>query len=354
MSETLIPMGTTADDLATARAARQRKKLFVTVIIVSIGLHVLAAIGAGIWIVAKYFTPPPATFVAKKSVQLPPKIVEQKMQSAEFEAASPKPSFDDKMASLRPTDFALPDLPQMPVDNMVPLDPATLISDNVTDMVGAEGTGSGDGAGSGGFGGTASDVSFMGIKTAAKRIVIMYDISTTVVNSANRAGIPFTKIREETLEMLDKLSINSAFGLVQFARNYAFFEPELLPATDPNRAKAKEWLEKWFAVDGFMNPGTPRTVRGGPGFIKVLEAVFQTNPDVIFIISDGNFYRSGDGQGSKIPHDEIEKSIRDLQRTSAEPVTIHFVTIGADRTITREVRKWVRIGGGRGQVREIE
>ncbi|MFQ3670318.1 MAG: hypothetical protein SNJ84_02545 [Verrucomicrobiia bacterium] len=344
-----------SEDAQIARRRAQRKKLLVTVVMVSIGLHVLAGIGAGIWIVAKYLTPPPATFVAKKSVQLPPKIVEQKMQSAEFEAATPKPTFDDKMASLRPTDFALPDLPQMPVEDMVPLDPSTLISDNITDLVGAEGAGAGDGAGQGGFGGVASDVSFMGIKTSARRIVIMYDISTTVVNSARRAKIPFEKIREETLEMLQNLSINSAFGLVQFARNYAFFRPELLPATDPNRAQAKEWLERWFAVDGAMPRGTPNLVTGGPGFLKVLEAVFQTNPDVIFVISDGNFFRSDGGEsGSRIPYDEIERTIRDLQRGREEPVTIHFVTIGASRDTTREVRKWVRQSGGRGQVREID
>lgn len=344
-----------SEDAQLERRRAERKKLLVTVLVVSVGLHVLAGIVAGIWIVAKYLTPPPSTFVAKRPVQLPPKIVEQKMQSAEFEAAMPKPTFDDKMASLRPTDFALPDLPQMPMENMMPLDPATLVSDTITALVGAEGAGAGDGAGQGGFGGTASDISFLGIKTSARRIVIMYDISTTVVNSARRANIPFEKIREETLEMLGNLSINSAFGLVQFARNYAFFQPELLPATDPNRAKAKEWLERWFAVDGSMPRGTPGLVTGGPGFLKVLEAVFKTNPDVVFVISDGNFFRSdGSEGGARIPHEEIEKTIRDLQRAREEPVTIHFVTIGANRDTTRAVRQWVRQGGGRGQVREID
>lgn len=331
----------------------QRRAMVGGVLLIAILVHVLAGIGAAVWIVARALAQPEATFVAQKIVTLPPKIIDPRMAASELEAAAPKPTFDDKIASLRETDFALPDLPPMPMDRLMDFDPSTIMSDQISSMATAAGAGGGDG-GLGGGGGLGDTMNFLGIQTTGRRIVLMYDISTTVVNSAARAGIPFERIREETLKMLEGLSINSRFALVQFARNYAFFQPELLPATDANREKAREWLNQWFAVEGSMKQNTPRMVRGSPGFLVVLEEVFKMNPDVVFIVSDAKFWRAkpGSESGERIPYDEINKFIREQQRNRPEPVKIHFIGVGIPKDVAREIRKWVRPGGG--VVREVE
>lgn len=331
-----------------AAARKRRRRIIVSVIVASIAIHFAGAIVAGIWIVARYLMAPPATFEVKKEIRIAAEEREHRMNMAEFDALTPKPSFQDKMASARPTDFALPDLPKLPVDALTTLDPSALVTDQFASIVGAAGAGSG-GTGAGGAGGKGG-ISFMGIQSSGNRVVIMYDVSKTVANAAERAGTPMTKIRDETLELLDKLSINNSFGLVQFARNYAFFRPGMIPVTDANRAAAKAWLHEWFATEGQMKPGTPHMVRGSPGFLVVLREVLKMNPDVIFVISDGGFYQ---GSGSdRVPYADIAKLVRDARKTMPDPPVINFVGFEMRPDARRDLGSVARSSGGR--LREIK
>lgn len=333
---------------------RQRKrlrKMIITIILAVIALHIGAGVVAGILVVARYLLPPPATFEIQKDIRLPAKEREHRMNMAEFDAMTPKPSFNDRLQSARPTDFALPDLPKVPMDQMLPLDPSAIVSDQVSSMVGTAGTGAG-GDGAGGLGGTGQGVSFLGINSSGTRILLLYDISTTVNNAVARAGIPMDRIREETKTMLEGLGINSRFGLGQFARNYAFFRDELLPATDSNREEATKWLEEWFAVDGSMKQNTPGIVRGSPGFIEVMRSAFKLQPDLIFVISDGGFYQ-GSGVEGRIPYDEIDKTLGELQKTLTEPAKINFIGVGMRPEDQRGMRRIITRHGAGGRFREI-
>jgi len=336
-----------------AAAKKRRQKLVISIIVAVVGIHLLIGIGAGFLIVAKYLNPPPATFEVKKDIKLPAKDREHKMDMAEFDAMTPKPSFNDNMASLRPTDFALPDLPKVPMDQMLPLDPAAIVSDQVSSMVGTAGLGSG-GQGASGMGELGEGFAFMGIQSKGRRILLMYDVSTTVLNAATRAGMPMTRVKEETEKLIDSLGIDARFGMVQFARNYAFFENELLPASDQNRDRAKDWLSQYFATEGSMPQSTPNMVRGSPGFLKLLEAAFRMEPDVMFVISDGGFYEGSSSAGSqrKIPYDEIEDLIDDLQDTLPEPAQLNFIGFGMDQDEAREMKSIIR-RKGKGEFKEV-
>jgi hypothetical protein len=332
---------------------KSRRKLVITILLVVVVLHLLAGVIAGVLVVARYFLPPPAAFQVQKDIRLPAKEREHRMNMDSFEAMTPKPSFNDKLQSLRPTDFSLPELPKVPMDQMLPLDPSAIVADQVSSMVGTAGLGAG-GQGGSGMGGTGSGISFLGIETNAKRILLLYDVSTTVTNSAARAGMPMERIRDETQKLLDGLSINTRFGMGQFARNYAFFETELLPATDPNREKARAWLTEWFATDGSMNPSTPRIVRGSPGFIEVMRSAFQLNPDVIFVISDGGFYRGGGGANEQIPYEEIDKAIGEFQKSLPEPAQINFIGVGMKPENERAMRRVLAKHSNGGKFRELK
>jgi hypothetical protein len=182
---------------------------------------------------------------------------------------------------------------------------------------------------------------------------MMYDISKTVFSAAAKAGVPFETIRDETAKFIDGLGVNVRFGMVEFARNYAFFKPELLPASDPNRAAAREWLMQHFGIDGSFPRGVPGTVTGSPGFLVALEAVFKQQPDVIFVLSDGDM-QYGSDRGTTITSDEIGEALQRLQATLAQPAKIHFIGVGVKPEIERELRRVIARHGGGGKYSELK
>jgi hypothetical protein len=335
---------------------KRGKKLVISILIGVVLLHVVAGIVAGVLVVARYLLPPPATFEVQRDIRLPAKEREHRMNMDAFDAMTPKPSFNDKMKSLQPAKFALPDLPKIPMDQMLPLDPSSIVSDQVSSIVGTAGIGGG-GEGAGGLGGEGSGVSFLGIETTAKRILLLYDISTTVTKSVKEAGMTMEDIREETKKVLDGLGINTRFGMAQFARNYAFFQNELIPATDDNRAAARAWLDQWFATTGSMPRGTPNIRTGSPGFVELVKEAFTMQPDVIFVISDGRFFAGSSGGsggfGGKIDYDDIGKALKELQDGSTEPVQINFIGVGMDRADKQGVQQLRGRYFGGGKFREL-
>lgn len=345
-----IPPSSKPTDLDEAVRKKRFRRLIITIVLVSIGIHLAAGLVAGVIIVARYFVAPPAVFVAQKDVRLPAQEREHKMNMASFDGLAPKPSFTDKLQSSRPSAFSLPELPKIPLDQMLPLDPSAIISDQVTSLTGVGGRGNGNGNGLGGGGGNGSGISFFGVQTTAKRILLLYDISKTVNSAVVRAGVPMTKIRDETARLINGLSPNTRFGMAEFAQNFAFFNPELIPATEGNRAAAQEWLGEYFALEGSMPQGVPGVVTGSPGFLILLDAAFKMQPDVIMIISDGSFQRNG---LNNIETDEIEKELQRLQLTLPQPAKIHFIGVGMKPDIEKGLRRAIARYGGGGKVTDL-
>lgn len=341
-------------DLASQQAVDEANKLRAkkalrNAVIASVLVHVFLGVGAAALVVAVLYKPTPAQFESRKIVKIDPKEREEKMSLAEFEEAASAPSFDDRLQTDRLMDKGLPDLPKLPIETMMTLEPSQLLSDAIT---GLTGSGFGAGGGGGGGGGLGTSFGFMGIQTEGRRILIITDISLSVVNAARRAGEDFEKIREETKRLLDSLPITASFNFIQHSRNYAPWKPDLVPVTDQNREEAKAWLDQWFAVDGTLKRGTPNMVSGGPGIIKILERAFQMQPDVIFMISDGSYQRSFGGS-ENIPWDEIVKRVQELQATLVKPATIHFIGFAMRNDAKDGARRLTRTGETRGKVREL-
>lgn len=341
---------TLAPDTPASQKKRLRR-LIITIILVSIGIHLVAGIVAGVVIVARYFSDPPAEFKAVRDIRLPAKQREHKMNMASFDGMAPKPSFNDKMQSIRPTAFALPELPKMDMDQMLPLDPSEIVSDQVSSLAGSGGLGNGlgtGGSGGGGFGGTG--MSFFGIQSTGKRILLLFDVSTSVVNKAAKAGVPLSKIQEETAALIGKLPVSARFGIIQFTQNYKPFNKELLPATDQNRAAAQEWIKTEWVETGTM--GASGKVQSNPrGLAGVLELASQMQPDVIFLISDASFQWKPSGPIENIPWKEIEKiTSGPLQGT--EGCKIHFIGFEMDPEDKREIGAIIRKSGGK--IREMK
>jgi len=320
---------------------------------------VIAGVLAGIWVVARYFAPTPAVFEVRKDLRIPPQEREHKMNMAEFDALTPKPALQEKLASLRPTDFALPELPAIPLDQMLPLDPSSLISDQVSSLVGAAGMGGG-GAGAGGLGGTGEGFSFFGIQSDARRVLLLFDVSNTTARKTREAGFPFDRIKEETLKLVDGMGLNSRFAVAMFARNFVFSSDELIAPTAENKEAVTEWVERYFfeptSTKGPFSSNPPRTVTGSPGFNKLMEAAFAKEPDAIFVISDGGFWEgsssSPEGQ-RRIPYRDIERVIQELQKQTSGEVDIHFIGAGMDREDRNFMRRIISRHGGTGRFQEM-
>ena len=326
-------------------AKASRRRLILGVIAASIGVHAAAAVFAGVWVVVRHFAKEesPVTPVVLPAVKIPPPEPERPLNPAAVAGGAPKAAFADKIQALRPGKINLPNLPRIPLPGITAsldaLPPSTLLAG--VDFGGAGAPGGGLGAG------TGTGVSFLGVQTQSKRIVLMYDVSTTVSKAAARAGMPMERIRDETATLITNLGVNTRFTLVEFARNYAFFAQELLPATKNNREAAHRWLHTYFAVNGSFPQSTPGTVTGSPGFLVALEAVFRLQPDSIFIISDGSMQRGQRGYDT-IPIGDFESRLTQFQQARPQPAGIFFIGVGVSPENEKALRRALLHAGGRG------
>lgn len=346
-------MNATVASASEAFRKQQRKRIILAVVLASVGIHVIAAIVAGIVIVARFLTEPQAEFKVTKDIRIPVQDREHQMNMAAFDGMAPKPSFTDKLQSLRPGPLALPELPKVPMDQLLPLDPAEILADQVAALAGSDGLGSGLAPGAAGTGGTVgigSDFSFMGIESSGKRVLLMFDVSASVLNKARKRGVSIGKIKEETIALLQQLPINARFGIIQFTQNFKAFREELVAATDANRSTAKAWIEDEWVETGTMQASVK--VRKNPrGLVGVLELAVQMRPDVIFLISDASFQWKEGGELGDIPWKEVEKIVKGPLQ-SAEGCVLNFVGFEMKPDDKREIAFIVR--ASRGKMREIE
>jgi len=334
----------------------QRRGIIASIIIASLVVHLAGLALFGLWIVARQFAKVEAVFQVRETLKIPlQKTPEHRMSVAAHEAAAPKPVFQDKLVSTRPAPFSLPELPKLDVQQMLPLDPSELVSDQVTSLVGTAGLGSGLGAGlsgSGGAGKALANFTFMGIKAEGRRIVLLFDVSGSVVNKANATGMPLGKIKEETLKLISGLPSGAQFGLVQFVRNYKPFRAEMTPVTPANRDLAAQWMESEWNESGQMPRGGAGVRSPEPnGVVCVLDAAFELKPDVIFLISDGGFWQTYP-QERRIPHEDLEDKMNEMQKGRAERIPVHFIGFQMHPNDKGAWERIVRRTGGK--LREIK
>lgn len=338
-----------------ARDKKRRRGLISAVIVGAIAVHVVGLLVAGAIIVARFFSEPKATFEIVKEYRIPAPSREHRMTVARNDSLAPKPTFNDRLVSTRPTAFALPDMPKIDTQQLLPLDPSEIVSDQISSMVGAAGMGTGAGPGGAGSGGMGSiGLSFMGIKAEGARFALLFDVSGSVVNKANASGMPLSRIKEETISLIGKLPVNARYTLIQFVRNYKPFSNELVAATPPNRDQAMAWIETEWNESGMMAAGGRGVRSGSPnGLPMVLDFVFSLQPDNIFIVSDGSFEQTTPTeQNRKVPYEEFEAQIKSLQERAGKEIPIHILGFQMKPDDKDFWRKVAQRSGGR--LREIK
>lgn len=317
--------------LGVRNPPRDRRKGAGAAFITSLVIHGLLALAGGVFIVARYIQPPPPRFAAAPppaKVKIPPQTRQHRMNLAAHAGLASRPTFKQRLVSLRPTAFALPEAPKVRIDSSLVPDPSTVVSTMISGLTGSGGVGNGSGFGFGGGGGLGKGLStftFMGLKSQGQRIVLCFDVSASVVNKASASGMPLSRIKEETVQLINGLPSGAQFGIIQFVRNYKAFGTALTPMTPANRDLAKQWIENEWNESGQMNRGQPGVISQNPnGVVCVLDAAFAMNPEVIFLISDGQFEQTYP-QDRRIPNEELDGKMKELQRGREGKLAVNFI-----------------------------
>jgi hypothetical protein len=268
------------------------------------------------------------------------------------------------MSTARPTEFSLPDLPTLPIDTAVDIDPSDIVSDQLAALAGA-GAGSGSGSGGGGKGGSA--VSFFGVSDMATRVAIVMDVSDTMFD---RQPGKFDAVKQEASKLVQGLGINTLFNIIIYEGGSVAMFPDMQPATDANKQKAAAWIQ---SVDGgrdkrgmsyrgaYSKMGTGLYEGGGTRTDTALKQALAMRPSTIFLITDGEMSRRGgpggdqkddkkDDQSGDIDERELLSIVGEGQKPLETPArihVIHFLTKAARDEEEKTLRSVARRNDGR-------
>ena len=144
--------------------------------------------------------------------------------------------------------------------------------------------------------------------------------------------------------MLEALNGNTEFGLVPFARNVGTHRDHLVAATRPSKTEATAWLSENLKSYR-ISTDLPYRVDGIQG---ALEVAFQLRPEVIYILSDGDFQRNAgtNHPAGDVPWDDLRDTLRDLRRTHGIQPRLHFIGFRVEADAAGELRRLARHHGG--------
>jgi hypothetical protein len=274
-------------------------------------------------------------FVAKKKRYLPQKELDHKVALAEFQNAASSPMQIERISTAALLPDAMPSLPSLPQSEFNPIErnPAALQSDALLGQSGVLGALQG-------LKTESSSASLFGIEDSGQRILILFDNSSTVWNKASAAGVTTDAFVRELSNLVDGLNANTLFGLVPFARKVGTFRDYMIAGGARNKQEAKRWI-----VDNVRsNRKQTQLPFEEDGIQGALTVAFQMEPEVIFIVSDGDFQRSqtAKSRAGDVPWKEVEKTLRALTRAYGIEPRIHFIGFKVEPEAAEAIEKITR------------
>ena len=277
-------------------------------------------------------TKPNSAFVVKKKLYLPQKELEHKVALAAFQNAASSPMQIERISTAALLPDAMPALPDLPGSAFNPIErnPMGLQSDALLGQSALLGA-------LNGLKTESSSASLFGIEDQGQRILILFDNSSTVWNKANASGVTTDVFVRELSKLVDGLNANTLFGLVPFARKVGTFRDYMIAATAGNKSVAKSWI-----VENVRSSRkTTQLDFDENGIQGALTVAFQMEPEVIFIVSDGDFQRSKTAKVSAgdVPWEDVEKTLRALTREHGIKPRIHFIGFKVEPEAMQAIRK---------------
>ncbi len=275
------------------------------VLVISGGVHAVAALVFGSMVMYKAMKIEEPEFVAPPKKQLPPKKIQYKVQTKTKSKPKPRkitvnnvskinmPKIDVKMPRLtQKTDFT-----------------------NITSM------GSMGGFGGGGLGMSGKAVTLLKVQAKGERFLFMVDASARTMNPIKGGFDAFDTVRTEIVRLMktipSSIVFNMAFvegysnsGRVMNRPNFQFFKPSLLAATDKVKVEFEKWIHSINTEEDFQNgklglgnsnwkPSVYMSDLRQPGELITAQAAIEQKADVVFFINGG--WRD--------PYDSVERHL---------------------------------------------
>jgi hypothetical protein len=315
-----------------------RKDTLVYAALLQVGL---LAVAVFIVVVRPSFRSEPE-FEAKKTIYLPQRELEHRVAVAELQQAASTPLQLDKLVTSAMIPPDLPAMPTVPKTDFNPLENADFLSRDAQALLAESGL-------SGAVGGlktAASTAAFFGVEDSGERIVIVVNTSVSLRNKAERRGVAWNEIQAEVLKVINGLNGATLFGIVQFSQGVRQFPDFLAPATAGNREAASAWVKKYLRGNPPISPDQMWF-----GHEAALEAAFQLQPDVIFLVTDGILDRrekTGDRVTYPVmPYDEFIRSVHSFQQGSTRDARIHVVGFDLSSKDAENMRRLSADFGGK-------
>ncbi len=292
--------------------------------------HLLFGGVAAIWVVSRYSAARKLTFNAgPKSPNPSERALEHRVQlQKKTQSTSAPPAVPKRVLTTGISKVTLPPMPEIKTPESAP-----------RSMMSAGGTGAAFGpagatAAGGGGGGGGTAINFFGIRDLSTSIVIMIDVSDSMFTRTGDAQYPsklvrhgkdqnFQVVRDEAIKLVQSLTPQTRFGIVRWSGGAYAWKPELVPATEENKAAAIAHIEKEIDYK------TAKPKRGEPGGTRhdlALRGAFSLKPETIYMLTDGNATISQSGGGLKpIPPQEIYKVAEEGQKELPKKAHLHVI-----------------------------
>lgn len=290
----------------------------------AVALQLILLAGAVFIIVAVPEATPEPSFSAGKSITLPPRELDHRVAMAEYRQSAGMPLPVERLRSDELMPDALPSLRELPADSFSLMELAHSTPDAAA-MLGETGLD----AALEGLPQAGSAVDLFGIRDAATRLVILVDTSNSMFER-QRDGVKyrfdFGVIKDEVASLIQGLQPDTLFNLAIYEGGSLAWQPELVPASLANKQAAEAWLRglsesPGASISSRRSPGVKLLEGGGTRLDTGLRQVFGYEPQVVFIVTDGEINRSG----KRIGEDEILRIIRELQADLPERARLHVV-----------------------------
>ena len=266
-----------------------RRSLFGSII-----FHGSLLLIAAVFVISHIFYNRESTFVGQpppmKSYE--PRKLEFKVKVSKQQRSSSRPSMAPRLVSTRTTaNITMPE---------IKMDAKAVKTTFQPKFKAFGGTGLGAGLGTGyglsGFGNGVSAFDFFGIRGRGDKIVILVDVSVSMVEEDKGGPAGFQRVRNRIGQVIDALNENAMFNVVVFADAASAFEPKVVVATEDNKNKAKTFLRgfntegNYGLTSGNIEPSSIGSVIAAGGTTRLdlaLTAAFEQGADTILLISDG-------------------------------------------------------------------
>ncbi|MEI6563694.1 MAG: vWA domain-containing protein [bacterium] len=267
-----------------------RRSLFASIV-----FHGSLLVIAAVFVISHIFYNRESTFVGQpppmKSYE--PRKLEFKVKVSKQQRSSSRPSMAPRLVSTRTTaNITMPE---------IKMDAKAVKTSFQPKFKAFGGTGLGSGLGGGyglsGFGNGVSAFDFFGIRGRGDRIVILVDVSVSMVEEDKGGPKGFVRVKNRINQVIDALNEGAMFNVVVFADACSAYETKVVVATDDNKTKAKTFLRgfntegNYGLTSGNISPssvaGSVIAVGGTTRLDLALTVAFEEGADTILIISDG-------------------------------------------------------------------